>query len=588
MHSGARHPVALALLSCVLLYAGLLRFDALFKAYGPFEHPRWLAALQQPVRAAASSLTPDWQRRRVEEPYAGGDPINYLKFARQMQNFYAAHVREPGFPGATRVALMLTNDADVAVSLTSITFALLTLVATFALGCGLGSPAAGLAAAAALGIDASAVGWSIGGWRDEMFACFAVLSAWAWLRLYRRATPNRAVVAGIVSGAALLTRITSISLIAPAVVFLLAQREPSRRHPRLVGIAVAIAMAIVAPFMINCWIATGDPFYAINNHTDFYLKREGTPDPVPISAFEYALDKFERRPISAIDTVATGVFFYPFTNKWVGLDAWQKGLGTLLAVFAILGLIEWLWLGEGRLLLFMLLGALIPFSVTWTVLGGAEWRLTLFIYSFLLLAAFWFVDKVIRTAARGKPSLAPIARRLVVTAVVAMVLIVWTYAVPYAVESEALTIGSSTNILTTRRNQWLVHHGWSRPFVRGNVTARFATEPVAHMRIPLPESRPYLLVLRLHPLNTTGQNPQVVDVELNGQPLATLKLMWDPDRIGDYRLTVAPHLFSPGMNRLTFRSHTMIPLSAGTEVFPELPRDLPVGFRLWYVHIAAQ
>ena len=249
-------------------------------------------------------------------------------------------------------------------------------------------------------------------------------------------------------------------------------------------------MAIVAPFMINCWIATGDPFYAINNHTDFYLKREGTPEPAPISAFEYALDKFERRPISAIDTVATGVFFYPFTNKWVGLDAWQKGLGTLLAVFAILGLIEWLWLGEGRLLLFMLLGALIPFSVTWTVLGGAEWRLTLFIYSFLLLAAFWFVDKVIRTAARGKPSLAPIARRLVVTAVVAMVLIVWTYAVPYAVESEALTIGSSTNILTTRRNQWLVHHGWSRPFVRGNVTARFATEPVAHMRIPLPESRP--------------------------------------------------------------------------------------------------
>ena len=233
-----------------------------------------------------------------------------------------------------------------------------------------------------------------------MFAFFAILSAWAWLRLYRRATPNRAVVAGIVSGAALLTRITSISLIAPAVVFLLAQREPSRRHPRLVGIAVAIAIAIVAPFMINCWIATGDPFYAINNHTDFYLKREGTPDPAPISAFEYALDKFGRRPISAIDTVATGLFFYPFTNKWVGLDAWQKGLGTLLAVFAILGLIEWLWLGEGRLLLFMLLGALIPFSVTWTVLGGAEWRLTLFIYSFPLLAAFWFVDRVIRTAAR--------------------------------------------------------------------------------------------------------------------------------------------------------------------------------------------
>ena len=135
---------------------------------------------------------------------------------------------------------MLTNDADVAVSLTSITFALLTLVATFALGLRWGSRA-GLAAAAALGIDRSAVSWSIGGWRDEMFAFFAVLSAWAWLRLYRRATPHRASRARrLVSGAALLTRITSIALIAPAVVFLLAQREPSRRHPRHVGIAVAI------------------------------------------------------------------------------------------------------------------------------------------------------------------------------------------------------------------------------------------------------------------------------------------------------------------------------------------------------------
>ena len=39
---------------------------------------------------------------------SGGDPINYLKFGREMRNFYAAHVREPGFPAATRLGL----DAD--------------------------------------------------------------------------------------------------------------------------------------------------------------------------------------------------------------------------------------------------------------------------------------------------------------------------------------------------------------------------------------------------------------------------------------------------------------------------------------------
>ena len=79
-----------------------------------------------------------------------------------------------------------------------------------------------------------------------------------------------------------------------------------------------------------------------------------------------------------------GVFFYPFTNKWVGLDDGKRGSARCWPCLAIVGLIEWLWLAEGRLLLFMFFGALIPFSVTWTVLGGAEWRLTLFVYSFYL------------------------------------------------------------------------------------------------------------------------------------------------------------------------------------------------------------
>ena len=39
-------------------------------------------------------------------PYVGGDPINYLKFAREMRNFYAAHVREPMFPAVTKIGLM--------------------------------------------------------------------------------------------------------------------------------------------------------------------------------------------------------------------------------------------------------------------------------------------------------------------------------------------------------------------------------------------------------------------------------------------------------------------------------------------------
>ena len=94
------------LLVLVVCYAALLRLDALFKSYGPYDQPRWLAALQPAVGAAASTLTPDWPWRHDPTPYVGGDPVNYLKFARGMRNFYAAHVREPMFPAATRIGLM--------------------------------------------------------------------------------------------------------------------------------------------------------------------------------------------------------------------------------------------------------------------------------------------------------------------------------------------------------------------------------------------------------------------------------------------------------------------------------------------------
>ena len=224
------------------------------------------------LRAAAATITPDWPWRRDPTPYFGGDPFNYLKFARAMRNFYAAHVREPMFPAMTRIGLMFTNDRDVGVSLTSIAFGLLTLVATYALGALVASPMAGLAAAAMLAIDHSAVYWAIGGWRDELFAFFAISCAWAWLRFTRQPTRANAVLAGALSGGACLTRITTIALIAPAVVWLLMTRGASIR--RELSIAIGVMTVLVAPFLINCAIATGDPFYAINNHTDFYLKRE--------------------------------------------------------------------------------------------------------------------------------------------------------------------------------------------------------------------------------------------------------------------------------------------------------------------------
>ncbi len=564
------------LLTCILLYAALLRLDALFKSYGPYEHPRWLAAMQPAVAAAASTITPDWPWRRDDTPYVGGDPINYLKFARDMRNFYAAHVREPMFPAAAKVGLMLTGDADVGISVTSIAFGLLTLVATYALGTLVASPMVGLAAAAMLGIDHSAVYWAIGGWRDELFAFFAVSCAWAWTRFSRNPTRANAVLAGALSGGACLTRITTIALIAPAVIWLLATKGPNIRRP--VAIAVGIAAIIVAPFLINCTIATGDPFYAINNHTDFYLKRENVPDVTPISAVKYSLDKFESRPIAATDNAVRGVFVYPFSNKWVGLDEWYPGLGTVLAGLAITGLIAWLWWPEGRLLLVMFLGSLVPFSMTWTVLGGAEWRLTLFAYAFYLIAAFWVVDKAARLirsslADRGAKPWGLVTRHQIVrVAAIILTLVVvagvWSVAVPYALVREVYSHEGAATIMAGPRDRWFFVDGWSGLVVEGNVTMRIAGNPEAALRIPLLEARSYALTLRVNPSVPAVPAQQVVHVSLNGTHLEDVVLGWNRDRIGEYQVTVPAGIFAPGNQRLELRSDT--------------------PFKLWYVRLVAQ
>ncbi|MEO5740897.1 MAG: glycosyltransferase family 39 protein [Vicinamibacterales bacterium] len=571
-----RTPVVTTLLVLVVLYAVLLRLDTLFKSYGPYDAPRWLASMQPVVRASASTITPDWRWPRVATPYVGSDAVNYLKSAREMRRFYAAHVREPMFPAATRIGLMLTGGADVGISVATITFAALTLVATYALGALIASPMVGLAAAAMLGTDRTAVLYSIEGWRDELFAVFAIFCTWAWIRFARRPTTTNAVIAGALSGCACLTRITAISLIAPAILWLLATR--GRAIQRELAIAVGTMAVLVAPFLINCAIATGDPFYALNNHTEFYLKREGAADTRPISAVRYSLEKFESRPIAATDNAVRGLFTYPFSNKWDGLDQWYPGLGTVLSYLAIAGLVAWLWLPEGRLMLLMLFGGLAPFSMTWMVPGGAEWRLTFFAYAFYLIAAFWVVDKAARFARAAfvrrapKPWARLTRRQLVgpIAIVLAMVAVagVWVTAAPYALVREALAYDGAAMIIAGPRDRWFFVDGWSDLVVEGNVTARFSVKPAATLRIVLPESRPYELTLRVDPVHRPAAPPQVVHLSLNGNRLDDLVLGWNPERIGQFEVTIPAGLVTPGTQHLELRS------------------DAP--FKVWYVRIAAQ
>jgi hypothetical protein len=603
-----RRVLPVLLIGLVLAYGTILRLDALFRSYGPYDHPGWFVRLQGTVATAAAVVVPSsWEWPRREAQHDSGDPINYLAFARDMRSFYQAHVREPVFLAATRAWLGLTRGLDVSVSLASVTFSVLLILATYLLGASSASRTVGLAAAAALAIEHQAVALSIGGWRDEASAFFCVLSAWALVRL--RASPRmlNAVIVGAVAAGACLTRITSIVFIVPALVYVWGTggRAELARRTRLVGVAAFVMLALTAPYLINCARAYGDPLYSINYHVRFYVARERRVAPLDDktaaalpSASGYALAKFRERPLEAFDTAVQGLTSFPFMNKWRGFDVWNARLGRGLAVLALLGLWGWLLDPNGRLLLIVLVTSLAPFMMTWPVPGGAEWRFTLHAYPFYLLAAFGFVRHVVvfsrRLFATGfRETIAgldrgQVVRRTVVLTLPVVIAPLLAFGVPYLIARGALARGEASYLMAGPRDRLVFTDGWSAPITEGNVTVRFATQRVATLHLPMSSRRPYSIILRMDPLRYEGAAEQRVRVLLDGALLGTVTLSWDPTRVGSYTFDVPASAVRGGRARLDLEAARLDPVSRAGSRFPGLRRDQAVAFRLWYVGVVPQ
>jgi hypothetical protein len=215
--------------------------------------------------------------------------------------------------------------------------------------------------------------------------------------------------------------------------------------------------------------------------------------------------------------------------------------------------------------------------MTWTVLGGAEWRLTLFAYSFYLIAAFWVVDRTWRfarsaIAARdAKPWARLTSRQILQPAAIVATLVaiggVWWVAVPYALVREAFRYDDAATFVAGPRDRLFLDDGWSGLVVEGNVTMRIAERPGATLRIVLPEMGSYALTLRIDPVDPSAAQQQIVRVSLNGAALDDLVLGWNPERIGEYRVRIPAGTFAPGNQRLGLHSDA--------------------AFKFWYVRVAA-
>ena len=158
--------------------------------------------------------------------------------------------------------------------------------------------------------------------------------------------------------------------------------------------------AIVAPYMINCAIVFGDPFYAINYHTTFYRARANQAFDQPMTVGAYLGAQLGRDPLGVLSLFVQGVTTVPFTAKWIGFEYWLSNLGRVMSWFAVAGLLMFVFDRAGRFLLLMLALSVVPYAFTWHIDGGGEWRFTMLVYPIYLIAAALAVERLLRFGVR--------------------------------------------------------------------------------------------------------------------------------------------------------------------------------------------
>ena len=590
-----RRPVAVLLL-LVAAYGAVLRLNALVDRYGVPAQPRWLAAICR-VAPLAHWLEPSiYAWPPVPNPYVGGDPIAYLGFARQMRSVYQARVREPVFLALTKAWLWATGGRDIAISFASLTGSIGWVGTTGLLGVAAASPPVGVLAALALAIDYDAIAWAPEGWRDDTFAAFVALAAWALVRLRQRPGLPRAATAGLIGGVALLTRITAVSFLVPGLLWVIGDgpRAERARRARNAGLACAIALALVAPYLVACAREFGDPFVAINVHTQYYRFAAGEDARAPQGALAYAGAKLMRRPLYEGDTALTGLFVRPITKKWSGFDAWIPRLSALLMWCAVAGLVLLAGTADGRLLLVVAFSSLVPYALTWNVGGGGEWRFTMHVYSFLLIAAFQAIGvasgSVLTLAGRYRHDRAPRLPRLAVVPMIVVSVAIASGAalrqvLPPWIAREALTRREPAMLVAGPRDGAFFRDGWSERHTDGNVTARVSLAPRAVMAVPLPSAGDYQLTVRADPVQAASVRRMTL--LLNGILLGTWPLDWNPDRVGTYRVRVTGAITHKGMNELTLIADRTVPAGTAGPAYAWLDPSRQAALRLWYVRLEA-
>ena len=176
----------------------------------------------------------------------------------------------------------------------------------------------------------------------------------------------------------------------------------------------------------------------------------------------------------------------------------------------------------------------------------------------------------------------PFAWRVAAVGAFALLGTAWYLGLPWYVTEEAIAHGESTSIETGERDRVFYRSGWSAPHLE-SITVRVSRSERAVVRLPLPERRAYDIVLRLDPVTPTS--PDLIDVLFNRHLIARLRLSWNPERVGSYRLQVREDIVNAGSNELIIIPSSATPAGSAGPRFAWLDPAARIGVRLWYVRV---
>jgi len=320
--------------------------------------------------------------RRMLEP----DPSGFYDLARQMHHPYQSGYREPVQIGLIKVSMMFFGERPSSVLIPTLVASVALIVVVFWVGRAIFSLPVGLAAAALVAFNHHLIRSAAKGYRLELFAGLVLVYVCVLFACERWGLRKRLLVAGVLGGLLLLVRITTLTLLVPALAFFVWReyRRTARLRKVLAwsALSLVISLALLAPYLVECWRVYGRPLWAIDCHAQWWTDGEAgrrvksRPEETTITVFEYLFG----------DGRVGRTALRSAQGYWIvaRMLPWYAGNWKLLLPFALAGMVMTAVRRE-RYLLWCAFWVALPFTVVMPL--EADVRLFMFLLPLYLLWA---------------------------------------------------------------------------------------------------------------------------------------------------------------------------------------------------------